>query len=417
MGNLKILILNDFSYVEGGASKIAILSALELLKNNNEVVFFSAVGPPDKELSEAPIKRLICLGQKDILHNNRLEAAITGIYNLKALKELKKLFNEWLPDIVHVHNVNKALSWATLNLIYSYKIPIVYTIHDYSLLCPNIGIYNYKKNKVCNYYKSNYMARCLITNCDRRSYMQKLWRWVRYIYLKKILRIPKKIKGYIAVSNFVAGIFAERLPKNALIEVIHNPVQDSNKRTRHKEIKNNNKINFLYVGRLAQEKGVDLLLKAFEKVDANLTIIGDGDLINNCRELSTINRNISVLGWLGDRQIAEEMEKNDFLIVPSRMMETFGLVSIEAASNSLPAIVANQGGLAEFIEDGVNGLYFEAGNMDSLESVIKRIIDNPMIISRMSKASREFFVKNNFDSKTYIDNLESFYKKCLFKTK
>ncbi|MCL4386142.1 MAG: glycosyltransferase, partial [Cyanobacteria bacterium] len=150
MKKLKILILNDYAYVEGGAGKVAIESAINLSKRGHEVIFFSAVGPVSPELIGGSLKKIICLNQNDILNSkNKLFSVFSAAYNWQAVKSLKKLFLEWIPDIAHFHGVSKALSWAPINSIYSFKIPIVYTLHDFGLLCANLGIYDFKADKPC----------------------------------------------------------------------------------------------------------------------------------------------------------------------------------------------------------------------------------------------------------------------------
>ncbi|MBM3710696.1 MAG: glycosyltransferase, partial [Actinobacteria bacterium] len=110
---MKILILNDYAFVEGGAGKVAIESAIGLTEKGNEVIFFSAVGPVCDALEKSKIKKIICLEQKDILSSeNKVSAALSGIKNKNALRNLRKLFSEWRPDIVHAHGISKALSWA-----------------------------------------------------------------------------------------------------------------------------------------------------------------------------------------------------------------------------------------------------------------------------------------------------------------
>ena len=165
MKKLKILVLSDYAFTKGGAEKVAILSACGLVDRGNEVVFFSAVGPIDKDLKNKQFKEIICLNQKDILDEpNKLKSVFFGTYNFNAVRNLKQLFSRWQPDIVHLHGLSKALSWAVINTVFSYKIPIVYTLHDYGLVCPNLGIYDFRRAKVCQYYKRGYGFKCLVTN-------------------------------------------------------------------------------------------------------------------------------------------------------------------------------------------------------------------------------------------------------------
>jgi len=417
MQKLKILILNDYAYVEGGAGKVAVKSSIKLAERGHEVVFFSAVGPVSKELAAVPFKKIICLNQKDILNNpNKINALVSGIYNWRATRRLKLLLKEWLPDIAHIHGVSKALSWATLGTIYSYGIPVIYTLLDYGLLCHNLGVYNFKTNKLCEFYKSGYGFKCFVANCDKRSYLQKLWRWFRYHFSKKILRIDKKISGYIAVSDFVANFFKGYLTKDKPIAVIDNPISyevfDNINYCRND---NRNEKVFLFIGRLSTEKGIDLLFEAIKEVNAKLIIIGDGELEGICRKFSNKmgKERIELLGWKDEKAIVNEMKKSDALILPSKVMETSGLAVMEAAKFYLPSIVADHGGPAYYIKDGINGLCFQAGNAESLVEAMKKIINDNRLSKKLGENARKTFENYSSNIDAHVLKVEKFYKKMI----
>ena len=412
MKKLKILILSDYAFAKGGAEKVAITSSTGLAGKGHEVVFFSAVGPADDELSKTDLKELICLNQKDILDNpNRLNAVLSGIYNWKAIRRLKRLFSRWIPDIAHIHGVSKALSWAPINLINYYKIPIVYTLHDYGLICPNLGIYNFKKEKVCEYYKPGFKFKCMIENCDKRNYAQKIWRWLRYYIVKNIFRINKKINGYVSVSRFMEGLAGEYLKVYGPVRVIYNPVELNKKKLKGCKDYSGEKINFLYVGRLSLEKGIDLLLSVMSEVDANLTIIGDGELAGMCEKYarSLGKEKIKILGYRSREEIFAIMQRSSALVLPSRCMEPAPLVLAEAAYNCLPSIVADHGGLVEFVKDKVNGLHFEAGNKESLKNTLEIVIRNPSLSRVMGREARRVVDKQGLDIDNHLRKLEKYY--------
>lgn len=413
MKKLKILVLSDYAFTKGGAEKVAISSACGLVDRGNEVVFFSAVGPIDKDLKNKQFKEIICLNQKDILDEpNKLKSVFFGIYNLNAVRNLKRLFSRWRPDIVHLHGLSKALSWAVINTVFSYKIPIVYTLHDYGLVCPNLGIYDFRRAKVCEYYKRGYSFKCLVTNCDKRNYIQKLWRWQRFFINRHIFKINKKISGYIAVSNFIKELIESNIKINSTIKIIYNPVQKFNiNNINIKQSFTKEKVIFLFVGRLSEEKGIDLLLEAISKVNAILYIIGDGELMGKCLEESkkSAKNKINVLGYKEKETIEEYMKKSDFLVLPSKCMEPAPLVIGEAASNFLPSIVANHGSLKEFVDDGINGYYFLAGNVESLVKVMNRIISDPALSKMLGKNAKEIIKKFSFDMSSHLDQLEKYY--------
>ena len=417
MKKLKVLVLNDYAFVEGGAGRVAIESSIKLAGENNDVVFFSAVGPISDELKEAPFRRIICLNQKDILSNpNKVDVFIKGIHNYYANRELKNLFNEWKPDIVHIHGVSKALSWATIKTIRSFNIPIVYTLHDFGLLCPNMGIYNYREDIPCDHYKKGHGFRCLITNCDKRSYSQKLWRWIRFIYTLRILKIKSKISGYIAVSDFVYDFFKDHLPMQALFEIINNPIEYSTSDLEKcSKLKKEGPVIFLYVGRLSKEKGLDILLEAIKELNAKLTVIGDGELMPMAMKYAQNfgKGRIDILGWQDMEAIAEQMKISSVLVLPSRVLETSGMVVMEAAKFCLPSIVSECGGQTEFVKDGFNGLYFKAGDVRSLRDIMKKLITQEDLRHRLGLGARKMLEKMGTKIDRHVEILMKFYKEVI----
>ncbi|MBC8388623.1 MAG: glycosyltransferase family 4 protein [Actinobacteria bacterium] len=414
MVKLKILILSDYAYIEGGTGRVAISSAIKLAEKGHEVVYFSGVGPITEDLTKAPFKEVICLGQKDILNNpSTLDAIFSGIYNWRAIGKLKLLFKKWIPDIAQVHGLSKALSWSVIDTLYKYKVPVIFTLHDFGLICPNLGIYNFRLGNLCEFYKPGKGLKCLATNCDKRIYIHKLWRWIRYHFSIDILRINRKVSSFIAVSEFMYEFFKDYIPKDKPIKVIHNPIdnqvlklKDDLKTNKYKDF------SFLYLGRLSLEKGVDMLLGAIKNVNAKLVIVGDGEMYHYCkdriREIG--NEKIRLLGWQKEGAIANEMKHCNAIILPSRVMESAGMVILEAARYSLPAIVSNHGVLRKLVEDKVNGLLFEPDNVESLIDAMKKAINNPDLVEFMSKKAINIFKKFDFSINSHIDKLEKFYK-------
>ncbi|MBM3706985.1 MAG: glycosyltransferase family 4 protein [Actinobacteria bacterium] len=429
---LKVLILHDYAFVEGGAGKVATESAIYLANKNHEVVFFSAVGPVSQELNNAKLKNIICLEQEDILSSkNKIKAAIFGISNKVALNKIEDLIKFWKPDIAHIHVISKALSWSVINYLNKFKIPVVYTLHDFGLLCPNMGLYNFKSKSQCNLYDSINYFRCLLTNCDKRSYSQKLWRWLRFIYSRKILKVLNKISGFIAVSNFEADVFSKFIPEKAKLRVIYNPVSDkiycldgrlcntNNKYYKNSGIRNNYGKSknikeipqFVYIGRLSEEKGIDLMINAIKHVDGRLVIVGEGELVDFCRKASEELgvKKVRVIGRLDEKQVAELTCSSEAIILPSKVMETAGMAVVEAARYGIPAVVSDHGGLREFVKDNVNGIYFKSGDLNSLINAMQRFIDEPGLSKKLGRNAQESFQNYKGKTEAYINSLEELY--------
>ena len=138
-----IVIINDFDYTQGGASKVAIDTA-NLLCNDYNVYFFSGDSSMTSTLNKKVIK--ICTYQGEALKNkNKLIGSINGIYNFKAKKMLKnvlkKLKNE--ETIVHIHGWTKCLSSSVFDICWKMNFKVILTLHDYFTACPNGGYFNY----------------------------------------------------------------------------------------------------------------------------------------------------------------------------------------------------------------------------------------------------------------------------------
>ena len=417
---MKILIINDYAYIEGGAGKVAISSAIGLADKGHEVVYFSAVGPMSDELKKSNIKKIICLDQKDILTNkNKIYAMLSGIRNIAAINKLKELLSKWNPDISHIHGVSKALSWAVIDYIFKRQIPVIYSLHDFGLLCPNMGLYDFKNCRQCSLYKSKTYFKCLVTDCDKRSYTQKLWRWIRFFYTRNFIRVRRKISGYIAVSFFIADFFKKYLNPGSRIKVIYNPIEpiDENDFKQKIYVKdfNDNLTTFLFVGRLSTEKGIDLLLKAITEVDARLIIIGDGELFDDCLRMSdSLEKNkVTVYKWQSEEKKIEFILNSDMLVLPSLVMETAGIALLEAKKYGTAAIVSDIGAFKEFIKDNEDGLFFQAGSKDSLINAMNKIIKNPGLAAELGNNARINFKNYNGSINEHTECLLRFYNEVI----
>src|ERR1035438_1919818 len=147
-----IVIVNDYSYVNGGAGQIALSSARELARRGHSVILFSAVGPPDPSLAEAGV-HIVCTDQPDILNNpNRIGAAVQGIWNSRSAKSMEALLGTLDPrkTLVHIHGWSKAISSSVAPAVLAHGASLVVTVHDYFLVCPNGGLFNYVSNTICH---------------------------------------------------------------------------------------------------------------------------------------------------------------------------------------------------------------------------------------------------------------------------
>lgn len=362
MNNKKtIIIVNDFNYVQGGASKVAIQTAKILKKNTDyRIIFFSAVNKPEENIDGI---EYISTNQNEALkEKNRLKGMINGIYNFKA----KKIFKDLLltldrkNTIIHVHGWTKALSSSIFDIAFKMKFKVVLTLHDYFTACPNGGYFNYKKNEICHLKPLSW--KCVMCNCDSRNYAFKIYRVIRQFIQNKIVKLNDKLEYVITISEFSEKILKQTLNPNTKIARIYNPIEIEPQKEKIDFTKNKY---YLYVGRVSKEKGVDLFCQAITELKLKGIVVGDG---SEKEKLQNEYPNIQFVGWKSSDEVKEYMKRARALIFPSRLYETAGLTVLEAQAYGIPCIVSQNTAAVEFVD---TNCIFE--NYDDLKNKLNNI--------------------------------------------
>jgi len=358
-----IIIVNDFAYINGGAGNVALNSAICLKKQGYNVVMFSAVGPICEEILKNDV-HTICLKQYDILNNKRRLCAIRqGIWNKKAKKAFKELLRQFNPSdtIIHFHGWMKALSSSLFSATARYGYKIVVTLHDYFLFCPNGGVFNYQTKKIC--YLQPASLKCLLCNCDVRSYQHKIWRYTRQIVQSYIFRKNREIY-FIYISKLNQQISYPYL--NSISKkwyFVQNPI-DIIKRHPVDIIKNKK---YLFIARLSYEKGIEMFCQAITDLNLEACVLGDGYLREN---MQAKYPNIEFVGWVTGNRKERLINEGKALVFSSLWYEGAPLTILEMKSYGIPCIVPDKCSASEQIEDGKTGFIFRSGNIEALKEAI-----------------------------------------------
>lgn len=348
-----VVIVNDSDFVDGGAAKVALMTAQALIDAGYETYLFSA----EKNKYAPKIEKLkyVSTGQYSSLSDpNKIRGALNGLYNFKAAKVFKGLLMSLNPEttLVHIHTWTKALSSCVWNVAYSSHFPIYVTCHDYFAVCPNGGLFDYKKLKIC--HKSPLSLECLCCNCDSRNYGIKLYRFARGLIQNKIVNIFKKTSKFISISDFSENILKENFPKGTSFERVYNPI-DKIEKVENIQAENNEY--FLFVGRLSREKGCEVFCRAITDLGLKGVVVGEGPEGNKLREKFK-NSSIRFVGWKNRTDVFEYMKKARALIFPSLWYETAGLSVLEALSIGLPCLVSSCCAASDFIKKAEDGCVF-----------------------------------------------------------
>jgi len=401
----RIVILNDFGHVNGGASKVALNSAVAFAGSGYEVTLFCAVEPIDPSLNHPGI-RVVCTGQKEIRSDpQRARAAYQGLWNRTASDALSFLLSEYDPrnTIVHVHGWTKALSSAALHTAIERNFKVVVTMHDYFLACPNGGFFDYQKQEIC--YRHPLSMACNLTNCDSTSYTQKLWRIGRQFVQRDIGHIPGQVRHFISISDLSEGILRPFLSADCKVYRVPNPIDVAYAPAT--DVGKNS--GFLFVGRIAPEKGVLPLVRAAQCAGVSITLVGEGlwrERVEAC------NPQARITGWLNSEGVRQHMRQARALVFPSVWYETQGLVVQEAAALGMPCIVSDVTAAREMVVDGGTGLWFRGGDEQDLAAKL-RLLEAPETARRLGAGAYEKYWANPFTMDHHIEALERCYEQVL----
>ncbi len=388
MANLKysIIVANDFAHVEGGATQVAIASAIGLANDGYDVTYLSAVGPVASELQESAV-RVVTTGQHAIATDpSRLRATIQGLWNRESSKLLEIILEGLDPEytILHLHGWTKALSSSIVRVAVRRGVPIVCTLNDYFTACPNGSFLDYPRTEVCT--RRPLGGSCLVTQCDNRGYSHKAWRVLRQYVQQRYGLIPKAIRHFIKVSDFSVNILRPYLPHHAKLYALPNiidvPLEPPIR------VKANS--SYTMVGRLSREKGPTCLAEAAGRGALKAVFVGDG----NCRSsVQATCPGAEITGWCSRAQVFERLRQARALVFPSLWYEAQPLAIREAAAMGIPAIVSDRCAGRDDVIDGGTGLWFKGGDARDLLRQMRRLQDDDVVEAMGQAAYSQYWAR------------------------
>ncbi len=400
---MKILQINKFHYIHGGADKIYLETGKCLKENGHEVAFFSMNNKNNQksDWNNYFIKNIDFNKKSGIFYKILISFKI--LYNFEAKRKLEKLIKDFNPDVAHLHNIYHQISPSIISTLKKHKIPIVMTLHDYKLFCPNYKFFN--KGKICTKCINGAYYNCVLNKCIKKSFVKSFLALLESYLHRKILKSYEKIDLFIAPSKFMYNIAIRGgIPKNKL-QVVYNFFENKN----NFNTKNYKKDYFFYFGRLSEEKGIDVLFDTFKKSSLKLKIAGNGPLFHFYQDKIIENKisNIQFLGYKNKIELNKLILNAKAVIVPSIWYEVFGLSALEAMSLGSIVIASNIGGLAEIINDKKNGILFTPGNTNELYKILNNF--HKLNIDKISKNAN--ITSHKFIKDVYYENLLKIYKK------
>lgn len=354
---MRILLSNKFYYRRGGDC-IYMLNLEQLLREHGHEVAVFAMDYPEN--LETPWRKYFPRNMSKLMALTRP----FGSHEVRA--KFNKLLDDFKPEVVHVNNIHTQLSPIIAELAHKRGIKVVWTLHDYKLLCPRYDCLRGGK-EVCERCFSGDKTPCKTYRCMKGS---RLASWVGY--REAVMWSRERLEActdlFVCPSLFIAEKMAQGgFCKNKLKGLCN--FIDIEKCRKDDYIKEDY---YCYVGRLSHEKGVSTLIKAASQLPYKLKIIGGGPLNDEfIAKSKELKGNVEFLGFCQWADIKDIVGKAKFTVIPSEWYENNPLSVIEAECLGTPVLGTRIGGIPELIDEGVNGITFKSGDADDLAEKIK----------------------------------------------
>lgn len=395
---MKILIINKFLYSNGGSETYIFKLGKALKQHGHEVQYFGMnhEGRCVGNRVNAYTSDMNFHGRTTL---SKLAYPIKTIYSSEARVQLRKVLNDFLPDACHLNNFNYQLTPSIILEIVrwrketGHKCKIVFTAHDYQLVCPNHLLRNPNVNQNCEACLGGHFLNCVKGKCIHGSLLKstigmmeaEFWKW-------------KGTYKYIDIMVCCSEFMKSKMDSNPLFSTktvtMHNFIDN----VEWKEVKKKDYV--LYFGRFSEEKGISTLINVCSELpDIQFVFAGTGPLEDAIKGIS----NIKNVGFQRGKALERLIREARFSICPSECYENCPFSVMESQMYGTPVLGANIGGISELIQVGKTGELFESGNAKELKKKIKKLWE-----------SKELCVEYSMNCKNInFDTIDEYYAKII----
>lgn len=404
---MKVLSVNKFHYIKGGADRLYLEWSELLEKKGHEIVYFSM----QHERNQATTYARYFVENVEFFDNggrrNLPGMALRVLYSREARRRIELLIEDTRPEIAHLHNIAHQLSPSILDSLKKHGLPVVQTVHDYKFGCPTYSFFT--QGQVCERCKGHHYYNAALHRCNRGSLSASLLNCVE-MYFHQLIGIYDKVDLFISPSDFLREKMIEYGFSPERIIWIPNFVDT------HQYVPSYTSDGyFLFVGRLVSFKGVSTLLEAMRSVqESQLYIVGEGELREQleARAREEAIENVSFLGYQSGPELKSLIANAMFTVTPSEWYENMPYAILESFALGTPVLAANIGGMPELIEPGVNGLLFEPGSVVDLVEKIRYLLLNRQQLASMGKRARAK-IEREYDAETHYERVVQVYERFL----
>ncbi len=395
---MKILMVNKFLHPNGG-SETYIFKLGDYLKSIGHEVEYFGMEHENRTVSNSLGLYTDNMDFHTSSKLTQLTYPLKTIYSSDAKRKMLSLLKSFQPDVVHLNNFNYQLTPSVIYAVkdyekaYSKKVKIIYTAHDYQLICPNHMLRD-MQGGLCEDCLGGSFLPCVKKSCIHSSKAKSLTGFAEATLYKK-LKAYKHIDCIICPSGFMKTKLDLSPVLSGKTVTLHNFIDDVERKESEK------KDYVLYFGRYAEEKGIDTLL---DVNGVNLVFAGSGD----SEEKINSKHGVKNVGFKTGKELEELIRGAVCSVYPSVWYENCPFSVMESIMYGTPVVGADIGGIPELIDEGKTGFLFKAGDPASLEEAIKKITEKPALADEMQKncLNKKFDTVDRYTEK-YLEIIEA----------
>lgn len=393
---MKILLANKFYYRRGGDC-IYTLNLEKLLKAHGHEVAVFAMDYPEN--LDTPWKKYFPKNMSKLMAFTRP----FGSHEVKST--FTKLLDDFKPDVVHLNNVHTQLSPVMAELAHQRGIKVVWTLHDYKLLCPRYDCLK-NGNTICETCFNGDKKACLDNKCMKGSKLASFIGYKEAVTWNRE-RLEASTDVFICPSQFMADKMVQGGFSKSKMQTLCNFIDvekckfsstDGTDYTDDVELLPKKEDYYCFIGRLSHEKGAKTLIEAANQLPYKLVIIGGGPLMDELK--SVAHTNIEFVGFKQWDDIKQLVGKARFSVIPSEWYENNPLSVIEAQCLGTPVLGANIGGIPELTD-----YTFSSGNIADLKTKIEKMWNSEFDYQQIASDAQ-----HRYDAETYYNKLINIYK-------
>ena len=403
---MKILMINKFLYPNGG-SETYIFKLGDYLKTMGHEVEYFGMEHEGRCVGNSVNAYTSDMDFHTASGVKKISYALKTVYSKEARQKIRKVLDDFQPDVCHLNNFNYQLTPSIILEIKKWSketntpCKIIYTAHDYQLVCPNHMCNNPNTLENCEKCLSMSYQHCITGKCIHGSRMKSIIGACEAQFWNA-MKVYEEIDTIICCSSFMKS----KLDKNKILSdktiVLHNFI------TKEKYNFNiSDKDDYvLYFGRYSKEKGIETLIQACKDLpDIPFVFAGTGDstIIEQIKALP----NVKEVGFLSGETLENTIKKAKFSIYPSEWYENCPFSIIESQMLGTPVVGSNIGGIPELIDDINTGLLFEPKDAVDLKFAISNLYHDEELLKELIQGCNQ---KQYVTIENYYNQLLSIYK-------